>query len=209
MRTTKTLIRLRRCTCWFESPSDSHVKRYVFTICGIYQPQISEIKTKWSSAHKTYSKTCATSKDSDQPAHPRSLIRVFVDRMCLLQPPHYENMHIQIYWKFHFTSKNWKFSDKKKLWYFSHSCSKYRLWVLFRTASVSASNDYAQSMFFSKIRKIMYTPVNHSFTIWKWGLRGSKLYRRIFVMGLSKERWTCRKVRLLTLRLIYHIWYLK
>ena len=35
---------------------------------------------------KTYNKTCAISEDSDQPAHPRSLIRVFADRMCLLQP---------------------------------------------------------------------------------------------------------------------------
>ena len=38
---------------------------------------------------KTYNRTCATSEDSDQPAHPRSLIRVFADRMCLLQPPGY------------------------------------------------------------------------------------------------------------------------
>ena len=38
---------------------------------------------------KTYNKTCATSEDSDQPAHPRSLIRIFADRMCLLQPPGY------------------------------------------------------------------------------------------------------------------------
>ena len=29
----------------------------------------------------------------------------------------------------------------------------------------------------------MYTPVNPSFTIYKWGLRGSKLYRRVFVMS--------------------------
>ena len=42
------------------------------------------------SAHeKTYNKTCATSEDSDQPAHPRSLIRVFADRKCILQPPGY------------------------------------------------------------------------------------------------------------------------
>ena len=33
---------------------------------------------------KIYNKTYATSKDSDQPAHPRSLIRIFADRMCLL-----------------------------------------------------------------------------------------------------------------------------
>ena len=31
----------------------------------------------------------ATSEDSDQPAHPRSLIRVLADRMCLLKPPGY------------------------------------------------------------------------------------------------------------------------
>ena len=36
--------------------------------------------------------------------------------------------------------------------------------------------------FSAKIRKIMYTPVNSSFTRQKWGLRGSKLYRHVFVM---------------------------
>ena len=47
------------------------------------------------------------------------------------------------------------------------------------------SNEYPQSMFFfSKIRKIMYTPVN------QWGLRGSKLYRLVFAMlcGQRNER---------------------
>ena len=38
---------------------------------------------------KNYSMACATSEDSDQPAHPRSLIRVFADHMCFLQPPGY------------------------------------------------------------------------------------------------------------------------
>ena len=41
--------------------------------------------------YKTYNKTFATSEDSDQPKHPRSLIRVFADCMCLLQPPGYPN----------------------------------------------------------------------------------------------------------------------
>ena len=31
----------------------------------------------------------------------------------------------------------------------------------------------------------MYTPVNPGFTIYKWGLRGSKLYRHVFVMHSS------------------------
>ena len=38
---------------------------------------------------KTYNKTCATIEDSDQPAHPRSLIRVFANRLCRLRPPGY------------------------------------------------------------------------------------------------------------------------
>ena len=42
-----------------------------------------------TSRDKTYNNTCATSEDSDQTAHPRSLIRVFADRMCLLQTPGY------------------------------------------------------------------------------------------------------------------------
>ena len=37
------------------------------------------------------------------------------------------------------------------------------------------SNEYSQSMFGAEIRKIMYTPVNPSFTIKKWGLRGVKI----------------------------------
>ena len=32
--------------------------------------------------------------NSDQPAHPRSLIRVFADRMCLLQLPRYPKRDI-------------------------------------------------------------------------------------------------------------------
>ena len=44
------------------------------------------------------------------------------------------------------------------------------------------SNEYSQSMFWAEIRKLMYTPVNPSFTIQKWGLRGSTLYRYVFLM---------------------------
>ena len=34
-----------------------------------------------------------------------------------------------------FSTKKWKISDKK-FWYFSYFCSKHRLWVLVRTASM-------------------------------------------------------------------------
>ena len=61
-----------------------------------------------------------------------------------------------------FTIKNWKFSDKN-----SNTFSTFLL----------------NLCFWAEIRKIMYTPVNPSFTTKKkWGLRGWKLYRYVFVM---------------------------
>ena len=44
------------------------------------------------------------------------------------------------------------------------------------------SNEYPQSMFLTGIRKLMYTHVNPKFTVSKWDLTGSKLYRRVFVV---------------------------
>ena len=46
------------------------------------------------------------------------------------------------------------------------------------------SNECPQSIFKAEIRKIVYTPVNPSFTIYKWGLRGSKLYLFFFILFL-------------------------
>ena len=62
-----------------------------------------------------------------------------------------------------FTSKNSEFSVKK-LWYFSYFCSKHRLWVLVRTASGVPTSTH-NLCFWAEIRKIMYTRVNHRFTI--------------------------------------------
>ena len=50
------------------------------------------------------------------------------------------------------------------------------------------SNEYPQSMFLAEIRNMMHTPVNPGFTIRKWGLRGSKLYRHVFVMKHLKKQ---------------------
>ena len=47
---------------------------------------------------KTYNKTCATSEDSDQPAHPRSLIRVFADRIFILDHPKMDKRKPLPYW---------------------------------------------------------------------------------------------------------------
>ena len=50
---------------------------------------VTQKNHNWASARQNLYKTCPSSEDSDQPAHPHSLIWVFTDRMCLLQPPGY------------------------------------------------------------------------------------------------------------------------
>ena len=98
---------------------------------------------------------------------------------------HYKNMPIQIYWKFYHQKQK---IFRQKIWYSPYFCSKHRLWVPIRTASARQFYEYPQSIFWTEIRKIMYTLVNPSFTIKKWGLRGSKLYRHVFVM------WTINSI---------------
>ena len=41
---------------------------------------------------------------------------------------------------------------------------------------------------FSKLRKIMYIPVNSSFTVKKVGFWESKFYRRVFVMTTDRSK---------------------
>ena len=63
-----------------------------------------------------------------------------------------------------FTTKNWKFSDKNSdIFYISaqNIDCEYALEPPHR----GGSNKYPQSMFWAELRKIMYTPVNPSFTI--------------------------------------------
>ena len=73
-----------------------------------------------------------------------------------------------------FTSKNWK------NWYFSNFCSKHRLWVPRR----GGSNEYPQSMFLSRNKKINVYPCIPQFYYIKVGFKGGgwKLYRPVFVM---------------------------
>ena len=44
------------------------------------------------------------------------------------------------------------------------------------------SNEYPQSMFWSKNKKNRYTPAYPSFAIQKWGLRGYTLHGHVFLM---------------------------
>ena len=76
---------------------------------------------------------------------------------------HYENTPIQIYWKF-YHQKNENFQIKNLIFF---------LFLLKNTDCVyslepsrrGGSNEYPQSMFWAEIRKIIYTPVNPTFTI--------------------------------------------
>ena len=76
---------------------------------------------------------------------------------------HYENTPIQIYRKFHL--QKLKIFRYKNLRYFSYSCSKHRLRYSLEPPRRGGSNEYPQSMFWAEIWKIMYNPVNPSFTI--------------------------------------------
>ena len=69
---------------------------------------------------------------------------------------HYENMPIQI---------TWKFSDKKIQYFFYISAQDIDCGYSLEPPRRGGSNEYPQSMFWTEIRKIMYTPVNPSFTI--------------------------------------------
>ena len=76
---------------------------------------------------------------------------------------HYENMPIQIYWKFHH-QKTQDFSDKNSD-IFHISAQNIDCGYSLEPPRRGGSNEYPQSLFWAEIRKIMYTPVNPSFTI--------------------------------------------
>ena len=75
---------------------------------------------------------------------------------------HYENTPIQIYWKFH--HQKLSFLDKNSD-IFHITALKHRLWYSLEPPHWGGSNEYHNLCFWAEIRKIMYTPVNPSFTI--------------------------------------------
>ena len=85
-----------------------------------------------------------------------------------------------------FTTKKWKLSENK-IWFFSYFCSKHRLWVLncgskhrlWVLVRIASS-----SMFLSRNKKINVYSCKPQIC---WGLRGSKLYRPVFVIGQYKS----------------------
>ena len=63
------------------------------------------------------------------------------------------------------TTKKRNFSDKKKSDIFHVSAQNIDCGYSLELPQWGSSNEYLQSMFWAEIRKIMYTPVNPSFTI--------------------------------------------
>ena len=126
----------------------------------IVDPHIPLLPLYEPAHDKTYNQTCANSEDSEQPAYPPSLTRVFADRICPLELPDYakqdEREHL-LYWvdvqadlshcwpitktclykvdllKPHFYIV--KLGFKRVYIIFLISAQKHRLWVLVRTAS--------------------------------------------------------------------------
>ena len=76
---------------------------------------------------------------------------------------HYENMPIQTYWKFYHQKMN--IFRKKILIFFLISAQNIDCRYSLEPPQRGGSNKYPQSMFWAEIRKIIYTPVNPSFTI--------------------------------------------
>ena len=62
-----------------------------------------------------------------------------------------------------FTTKKWKFSDKNSD-IFHISAQNIDCGYSLEPPRRGGSNEYPQSMFLAEIRKIVYTPVNPSFT---------------------------------------------
>ena len=72
-------------------------------------------------------------------------------------------MPIQIYWKFHH-QKTPGFSDKISD-IFHISAQNIDCGYSLEPPRRGGSNEYPQSLFWAEIRKLIYTPVNSSFTI--------------------------------------------
>ena len=82
-----------------------------------------------------------------------------------------------------FTTKNWKFSDKNSD-IFHISAQNRDCGYSLESPCRGGSNEYSQSMFLSRNKKNNVYPCKPQFYYIKWGLRGSNLYRYVFVMGI-------------------------
>ena len=148
----------------------------------------------------SYPIACTPSEVSDQPAHPRSLIRVFAVRLQTLDPwlssechvkTHlrlrscagwsvfaertcfYENTPISKYRKFHLKNP-WKCSDKKLLFFYI-SVQNIDYGYSLDPPRRGGSNEFPQSMFLSKNKNNNVYPTKPQFYYIKVGFKGVKI----------------------------------
>ena len=81
--------------------------------------------------------------------------------------------------------ENWKFQIKKNSDSFHITAQNIDCGYSLEPPRRGGSNEYPQSMFLSRNKKNNVYPSKPQFYYIKWGLRGSKLHRRVFVMTWS------------------------
>ena len=102
------------------------------------------------------------------------IVMFWKGRLSLLWPTYIISCNISRSKKWHLFNGNY--------WYFHYCCSKHRVWVL-----ISGSNEYPQSMFWSKGRKNKIYPTNPTFVYIKWGFSGRLLHGLINVMSFIRD----------------------
>ena len=99
---------------------------------------------------------------------------------------HYANMSVQYTAMFHGCKDGnfqFKFLDCFRIFAKNIDCG-----YMLESTHRGDSNQYPQSMYSlrAKIRKKIYTRVNPSFSIYKWGVRGCSLHGYVIMMGSLK-----------------------
>ena len=107
-------------------------------------------------------------------------------------------MPIQIYRKFHLLqTENFQ---TKNFDSFHISSQNIECGYSLEPPRRGGSNEYPQSMFLDRNKKTNVYPCKPQFYYIKWGLRGLKLYRHVFMMGVI----ALRSVGRLTSKLVLH-----
>ena len=138
-----------------------------------------------------YLRTCAPNKHSNEHGLLRTLIDIFIGRYLSLRwidmsKSTFSHVATQVMrtpimktrlFKYieNFTPENWKKKSDKNWCFFHISALNIGCGYSLELPRPGDYNEYPQSMFWVEIRKIMFTHVNPSFTIYKWGLSGSKI----------------------------------
>ena len=132
-------------------------------------------------------------------------LRVFQHRISTI---HYENTPMQYTAIFH-GYKNDNFHMKNCIIFLIFARNIDRGYTL-EPLQWGGSNEYPRSMFKSKNKKTMYTPVHPAFTIYKWGVffnvivaitfKKKQSADRIFVFLSADKHQICRPTKAITLK---------